>query len=114
MPETLRIEKRPGQSDSHGDRAVLRRRDLLLATGICILVSNTTFARPAEPRRLVLKNEHTGESFSGPYRDATGPMPSAIADLVIFLRDFHANKTGPMDIAMLDILSDVMTATSQS
>jgi uncharacterized protein YcbK (DUF882 family) len=29
------------------------------------------------------------------------------------LRDHHANKTGPLDIAALDFLADVMTATGQ-
>ena len=56
---------------------------------------------------------HTGETFTGPYRDATGPLPAAVSDLAVFLRDFHADKTGPVDIAMLDFLADVMAATNQ-
>jgi len=96
------------------NRATLRRRDLLLATGVCILLRNTAFALPAGERRLTLKSAHTGESFDGPYRDATGPLPSAVSDLAIFLRDFHVDKTGPVDIGMLDFLADVMAATSQS
>lgn len=95
------------------NRAILRRRDLLLATGMCILLPKTAFALPTGGRRLVLKNAHTGETFSGPYRDATGPLPSAVSDLAVFLRDFHAEKTGPVDIGMLDFLADVMAATNQ-
>ena len=94
--------------------AMLRRRDLLLATGVCLLFSRDAFALPEGERRLSLKNAHTGESFNGPYRDAEGPLPSAISDLATFLRDFHVNKTGPVDIAMLDFLADVMTATHQT
>ena len=91
----------------------MRRRDLLLATGVCILLGRNAFAAPAGPRRLTLKNAHTGESFSGPYRDATGPLPGAIADLTVFLRDFHAGKCGPVDVAMLDFLAEVMAASGQ-
>jgi uncharacterized protein YcbK (DUF882 family) len=95
-------------------RATLRRRDLLLATGVCILLRNTAFARPSVGRRLNLKNAHTGETFDGPYRDAAGPLPSAVSDLAVFLRDFHVDQSGPVDIGMLDFLADVMTATNQS
>ena len=90
-----------------------RRRDMLIATGLCILVP-AQGARSAVPRRLKLKNVHTGETFEGPYRDATGPIPDAIADLVHFLRDFHVNKVGPLDVGMLDFLADVMDAVGES
>lgn len=91
---------------------ILRRRDLLLATGVCILLRKNAFALPSRGR-LVLKNAHTGETFNGPYRDETGPLPSAVSDLAVFLRDFHAEKTGPVDVDMLDFLADVMAATNQ-
>src|SRR5882757_6976563 len=114
MPEKLLIEKIQGQDDTLGNRAGMRRRDLLLAAGVSLLLTGNAFARPAELRRLTLKNTHTGETFTGPYRDATGPLPSAVSDLAVFLRDFHADKTGPVDLAMLDFLADVMAATNQS
>jgi uncharacterized protein YcbK (DUF882 family) len=90
-----------------------RRRDLLIATGLCILVP-ARVAQSAVPRRLKLKNVHTGETFEGPYRDDTGPIPDAIADLVHFLRDFHVNKVGPIDVGTLDFLADVMDAVGES
>jgi uncharacterized protein YcbK (DUF882 family) len=90
----------------------VRRRDLLLGTGVSILLSGSAFALPTGARRLVLKNAHTGETFNGPYRDATGPVPSAVADLAVFLRDFHVDKRGPVDIGMLDFLADVMEAAN--
>jgi uncharacterized protein YcbK (DUF882 family) len=95
-------------------RAALRRRDLLLATGVSILLRDNAYALPAGGRRLILKNAHTGETFNGPYRDATGPLPSAVSDLAVFLRDFHVDRSGPVDIGMLDFLADVMAATNQS
>jgi len=91
----------------------LRRRDLLVATGVSILLSNRAFALPIGERRLTLKHAHTGETFDGPYRDATGPLPSAVSDLAVFLRDFHVDKTGPVDLGMLDFLADVMAETGQ-
>ena len=85
----------------------------MLATGVTILLGNRAFALPNGARRLMLKNAHTGETFNGPYRDATGPLPDAVSDLAVFLRDFHADKSGPVDIALLDFLTDVMAATNQ-
>jgi uncharacterized protein YcbK (DUF882 family) len=100
-----------------------RRRDLLIATGLCILApcslspgeaAPVAIARPSLPRRLKLKNVHTGETFDGPYRDETGPIPSAVSDLAEFLRDFHVNKVGPIDVGTLDFLADVMDAVGET
>jgi uncharacterized protein YcbK (DUF882 family) len=104
-------------------RALWRRRDLLIATGLTILVPGTlgtgeaapvAISRPSFPRRLKLKNVHTGETFEGPYRDDTGPIASAVTDLAHFLRDFHVNKVGPLDVGTLDFLADVMDAVGVS
>jgi uncharacterized protein YcbK (DUF882 family) len=91
----------------------LRRRELLLATGVCILLGRKAFAFPTGARRLALKNAHTGETFSGLYRDDHGPLPSAISDLTVFLRDFHADKCGPVDVGLLDFLANVMAVSGQ-
>jgi uncharacterized protein YcbK (DUF882 family) len=114
MARKLAIGTEQDRSDTGRNRVTVRRRDLLLATGVCILLGRNAFALPVGGRRLLLKNVHTGETFSGPYRDATGPLPSAVADLAVFLRDFHVDKTGPVDIGMLDFLFDVMAATNQN
>ncbi len=99
----------------------MRRRDLLIATGLLVLVPGSF--RPVQaaplacaslPRRLKLKNVHTGETFDGTYRDDTGPIPEAITDLAHFLRDFHANKVGPIDVGTLDFLADVMDAVGET
>ena len=103
--------------------ALWRRRDLLLATGLTILVPGAlergeaapvAVTRPSVPRRLKLKNVHTGETFEGPYRDDTGPIPDAVTDLAHFLRDFHVNKVGPLDVGTLDFLADVMDAVGET
>jgi uncharacterized protein YcbK (DUF882 family) len=91
----------------------MRRRDLLRAAGIFVLGGFAEAAPLSAPRRLKLKNANTGETFEGTYRDDSGPIPEAIADLVTLLRDHHANKIGPLDVATLDFLADVMAATGQ-
>ncbi len=94
-----------------------RRRDLLIATGAALLLPRAALALPVMPglpRRLYLKNANTGESFGGLYRDRDGPIPSAITDLAHFLRDHHANKQGPVSVATLDFLADVMDAVGES
>ncbi|MBP2227799.1 uncharacterized protein YcbK (DUF882 family) [Azospirillum agricola] len=92
----------------------LKRRDLLAACGALVLLPGSALAVPSPPRRLSLRNEHTGETFDGPYRDESGPLPDAMADLAQVLRDHHANKTGPVDVGVLDFLADIMEIVGQS
>ncbi|HWD56939.1 MAG TPA: DUF882 domain-containing protein [Stellaceae bacterium] len=70
-------------------------------------------APPPGPWRLKLSNQHTHETFNGPYRDDNGPIPSAMAELAVFLRDFHSGEIIAMDVAALDFLYAVMAATGQ-
>lgn len=103
----------------------LRRRDLLLATGLTFVFGSSArariltdepfvFATGSKPRRLALSNAHTGETFEGPYRDAFGPIPSAMVDLALFLRDHHENVSGPVFVETLDFLADVIAAAGQT
>src|SRR5215469_5561296 len=92
----------------------MRRRELLVASGVAVVLAGTAMAQPSVPRRLELKNVHTGETFAGAYRDAEGPLPEAMADLAQLLRDHHVGKTGPLDVATLDFLADVMAAVGQT
>ena len=71
----------------------LKRRDLLLAAGLTLVFGSSARARilieggqalfpsTSKPRRLSLRHAHTGETFSGPYRDELGPLPDAMIDL---------------------------------
>jgi uncharacterized protein YcbK (DUF882 family) len=97
----------------------LKRRDFLLATGLTLvfgssanarILSDAPFPFPAHsiPRRLSLTNIHTGETYDGPYRDAIGPIPSAMVDLALFLRDHRENVSGPVFVETLDFLADVI------
>ncbi|MBI1211854.1 MAG: DUF882 domain-containing protein [Alphaproteobacteria bacterium] len=98
----------------------LKRRDLLLAAGLTLVFGRVGFAVPlyeggpaprdpnSKPRRLALYNAHTGERFSGLYRDDVGPIPSAMTDLAYLLRDHHENVIGPLYVETLDFLADVL------
>jgi len=97
-----------------------RRRDLLLAAGLLLVFGHAGHAVPlyeggptppdpgSRKRRLTLHNAHTGENFSGLYRDEVGPIPSAMNDLAYLLRDHHENVVGPIYVATLDFLADVL------
>lgn len=103
----------------------LRRRDLLLATGLTLVFGSAANARVlldddpyvfqplSKPRRLKLRHAHTGETFEGPYRDEIGPIPEAMVDLAIFLRDHHENLTGPVFVETLDFFADVIENANQ-
>ena len=92
----------------------LKRRDLLAGCGVLLLVPTSALAQTVTARRLNLRNQNTGETFSGPFRDADGPLPDAMADLAKFLRDHRADKVGPVDVGALDLLADIMEAVGQS
>lgn len=98
---------------------LLKRRDFLLATGLTLVFGSAAHARilkdepfvfptHSTPRRLSLTNHNTGETFNGPYRDAIGPIPSAMIDLALFLRDHRENVSGPVFVETLDFLADVI------
>jgi uncharacterized protein YcbK (DUF882 family) len=68
---------------------------------------------PLPGRRLRLINPHTGETFDDAYRDDVGPIPAAMENLSVFLRDFHVNETINYDVGVIDFLAAVMAATGQ-
>ena len=88
-----------------------RRRVLALAGGFLVFRS-TAYAAPVlmPLRRLRLANAHTGETFNGPFRDDTGPIKEAMAELSVFLRDHHSGETIAIDVGVLDFLAGVMDA----
>lgn len=67
-------------------------------------------AAPLGLRRLNLVNAHTGETFSGPYRNDDGPIADAMGELSVFFRDFHCGASIPMDVGVVDFLANVMDA----
>ena len=89
-----------------------RRRliSLALAGSACFGARRAGAMAVPSRQRLRLVNPHTGETFDGVYRDDHGPLPSAMADLTSFLRDFHCGATMPVDVGVIDFLAAVMTA----
>jgi uncharacterized protein YcbK (DUF882 family) len=87
-----------------------RRLLLSIIAGTVMLpgMARAAPSAPPGPSRLKLANPHTGETFDGPYRDDNGPIPSAMADLAVFLRDFHSGEIIAMDVGALDFLGAVM------
>jgi uncharacterized protein YcbK (DUF882 family) len=69
---------------------------------------------PPQPHRLILNNPHTGESFSGIYRDDNGPIPRVMEELSVFLRDFHSGEKIDIDVGVIDFLSGVMQAVGET
>ena len=87
------------------------RRSFLTLTAAALASWPVRAARSAPaPRRLDLVNAHTGERFSGPYRDDSGPIADALQELSHFLRDFRQDASISIDIAVLDFLASVLDA----
>ena len=92
-----------------------RRLLLSIIAGTTVLpgMARAVPLAPPPGRRLRLVNAHTGETFDDIYRDEVGPIPAAMENLSVFLRDFHVNETINYDVAVIDFLAAVMTATGQ-
>jgi uncharacterized protein YcbK (DUF882 family) len=69
---------------------------------------------PPQPHRLNLANPHTGETFSGIYRDDNGPIPRVMEELSVFLRDFRSGERIAIDVGVIDFLMGVMQAVGQT
>src|SRR5438046_6751538 len=68
---------------------------------------------PPQPHRLNLDNPHTGETFSGIYRDDNGPIPRVMEELSVFLRDFHSGEKIDIDVGVIDFMSRVIREVGQ-
>ena len=88
------------------------RRGFLALTVGWLTVPRSARAGPTSMplQRLRLVNAHSGETFDGPFRDDTGPIKQAMAELSMFLRDHHSGETIAMDVGVLDFLTSVMDA----
>lgn len=64
--------------------------------------------------RLRLIDAHTGTTFDGAYRDATGPIARVMDELCVFLRDQHSGRMTSIDVGVIDFLANVMAATGQT
>lgn len=87
------------------------RRVFLSSIGGVLATPFSARALPAPPlQRLRLTNAHTSESFDGPYRDDTGPIELALAELSFLLRDHHTGERITVDVGVIDFLATLMDA----
>ena len=101
------------RSDLPSYRKHMNRRLMLSLIAGAVVLPRIAHALPAPQstrRRLRLVNPHTGETFNGLYRDDHGPLATAMADLSVFLRDFHSGATIGIDVGVIDFLAAVMDA----
>jgi uncharacterized protein YcbK (DUF882 family) len=93
-----------------------RRYLLSLIAGTAVLphIARAVPLPPPQPHRLRLVNAHTGETFSGIYRDDNGPIPRVMDELSVFLRDFRSGAKIGIDVDLLDFLSGVMQAVGET
>jgi uncharacterized protein YcbK (DUF882 family) len=88
----------------------MNRRSFLVMAVVGSAVGRTATALPRPPSlwRLKLINAHTGETFSGAYRDDKGPIPRVMEELSVFLRDHYTGEKIAIDVGVIDFLADVM------
>ena len=118
----LGIQPDPAPRDvpSRGDpddaaRKTMDRRRLFSLVAAAAAWPAAARALPAPRlRRLFLVNLHTGETFNGAYRDDKGPIPGAMQELSMFLRDFHCGATIPIDVRVVDFLAAVLDAVGDT
>jgi len=92
-----------------------RRRIFSIIAGCAAWpIAARALPRPPALRRLRLVNPHTSETFDGAYRDDHGPIPQAVQELCVFLRDFHCGAITRMDVAVFDFLANILDAVGAS
>src|SRR3954453_1989509 len=95
----------------------MHRRQFLSFIAGAVALPSVAYALPSappRPHRLSLLNAHTGETFSGLYRDDNGPIPRVMDELSVFLRVYHSGGKVGIDVGVLDFLSGVMQPVRQS
>jgi len=93
------------------------RRQFLSFIAGTVALPSVAYALPSpppQPHRLNLLNAHTGEKFSGIYRDDNGPIPRVMEELSVFLRDFHCGEKIGIDVGVLDFLSGVLQSVGET
>jgi len=96
----------PEEGPSRPKRRVLLRQGLaaamlLVSPGI---VRAALAPRAGEPAQLAFYNTHTSERLELVYRDESGYLPDALAEVAHLLRDHRNNEVKPIDPALLDQL----------
>jgi uncharacterized protein YcbK (DUF882 family) len=90
---------------------MISRRNLLksflMVPAACVLLSGRVLAMETVDRRLDLYNIHTGESLKTTYCSSGVYDYEALEDISYLMRCHYTNKVKPIDVRVLDILSNV-------
>src|SRR6266481_7297933 len=94
----------------------MNRRSFLLKAAGLLSAPYSAWATPVMSGqfRLRLLDAHTGATFDGAYRDASGPIARVMDELCVFLRDHHSGRIVNIDVGVIDFLADVMAAMGQT
>jgi uncharacterized protein YcbK (DUF882 family) len=87
----------------------MRRRELLtsaIGAAAYVLLPGRSYAAIRE-RRLALYNIHTAEKLDIEYEVGGSALRDACAEIDHFLRDFRTGEVHPIDVALLDQLTDL-------
>ena len=104
------------QTDNTESSSLLGRRRLLglgLAAAASSLVPATSWASqgPAGDRALTLYNTHTDEKLSATYFRGSSFDTGALKDINHILRDFRTGDVHPIDLQLLDLLTELHRKT---
>lgn len=72
----------------------------------------TAHARDAVSHSISVRNYHTGESFSGPYKIGKYYLPKAFKQINHVMRDHRTDDMHPIDPKLIDILANLQQQCS--
>lgn len=87
------------------------RRAALLGLGAALCTPALAQARASYRRTLDLRNDRTGDRFTGTYFGDGYYEPEAMAELDHLMRDFHADESIMMDVRLYDIFAALQDTT---
>ena len=92
----------------------MRNHSIILLILTLAIVPVATTESKADERQLSFYHTHTSESLTVTYFREGEYVPSALAELNRFLRDFRTGDAADMDPAVFDILFDVQTKSGST
>lgn len=87
----------------------MQTRRRLLAAGLGLGLSTATPAFAATPRKLLLRNLHTGERLAATYWDGGAYVSDALAAIDRVLRDHRTGEVHAIAPELLDLLTRLTT-----
>jgi uncharacterized protein YcbK (DUF882 family) len=92
----------------------VRINSIILLVAILAIAPVTTTVSKTDERQLSFYHTHTAESLTVTYFRDGQYVPTALAELNHFLRDFRTGDAADMDPAVFDILFDIQIGSGSS